>query len=187
MLRNINKTGHTIKMMWLVLISQVEKTEILLLLENVVKCLQFTFGILILWALSLHSILEPVLKVLLLYLSVHVKDMLLLLIKVMIIPCISIMSKERRCFSPFQLGLTQSLIFSGLKNQMTSNLLLSLLDLFNSGIQLTLVKNCIKMVHSDQNSHKQNSIVRYLMRMVFAIPVVPMVEFMYGIKNKILV
>ena len=173
--------------MLLVLILQVEKTEILLLLENVVKCLQFTFGIQILWALLLHSILELVLKVLLLYLLVHVKDMLLLLTKVMITLCISIMFKERRCFYPFLLGLTQSLIFSGLKNQMTLNFVLSLQDLFNFGIQQMLVKNCIKMVHSEQNSHKQNSIVRCLTRMVFATLVVPMVEFMYGIKNKILV
>jgi hypothetical protein len=49
-----------------------------------------------------------------------------------------------------------------------------------------LVKNFSKMVHSDQNSHKLNSTVLLLMRMVSATLVVLMVESMFGIKSKIL-
>lgn len=142
-------------------------------------------GIVTLCNLQLLSTLELVLRVQLLYLSVHAKDTQLLLTRVMTILCIFIMSKEKRCFFPFQQDLIQSLIFSGLKNPTILNLLQSLQDLFNSGTQLMLVKNYTKMVHSDQNSLKLNSIALFSMKMVSATLVVPMVVSMFGIKNKI--
>jgi hypothetical protein len=119
-----------------------------------------------------------------LYLLVHVKDTLQLLIRVMITQCIFIMFKEKRCFFPSQQGLTLSLIFSGLKNQTISNLLQSLQDHFNSGTQLMLVRNYTKMVHSDQNSHKLNLTVQFLTRMVSVTLEVLMVVFTFGIKSK---
>jgi hypothetical protein len=170
-----------------VLTLQAEIIEILLSQENVVRCLQSTYGIPTQCNQSLISILEQVPKVLLLYLSVHVKDMLLLLTRVMITPCIFIMFKEKRCFFPFQQGLTLSLIFSGLKNQTISNFVLSLQDHSNSGTQLMLVKNYTKMVHSDQNSLKLDLTALFSTRMVSVIQVVLMVVFMFGIKSKTLV
>ena len=187
MLKNINQTGHTIKMMSPVLTLQAEIIEILLSQENVVRCLQSTYGIPTQCNQSLISILEQVPKVQLLYLSVHVKDMLLLLTRVMITPCIFIMFKEKRCFFPSQQGLTLSLIFSGLKNQTISNFVLSLQDHSNSGTQLMLVKNYTKMVHSDQNSLKLDLTALFSTRMVSVIQVVLMVVFMFGIKSKTLV
>jgi hypothetical protein len=47
------------------------------------------------------------------------------------------------------------------------------------------VRNYIKMVHSDQNSHRLNSIALFSTKMVFAIQVVQMVVFTFGIKSKI--
>lgn len=184
-LRSINRTGHTIKMTSLVLILLEERTETLSLQENAERCLLFTSGIQTLCLPLLHSILELLLKVQVPYLSVHVKDMLLLLIRVMITPCISIMFKERRCFCPFQQDLTLLLIFSGLKNQTISNSLLSLQVLFSSGIQLMPVRNYTKTVHSDQNSPKLDSIAPFSTKMESAIPVVLTVVSTFGIKNKI--
>ena len=113
--------------------------------------------------------------------------MLLLLIKVMITLCTFTMSKGRRCFLPFQLDLILLQIFNGLKNPTILNLWLSHQDLSNFGILLMLAKNCTKMVLLDQSSHKLNSIVLLLMKMVSVTQVVLMVVFMFGIKNKILV
>jgi hypothetical protein len=70
--KNINQIGHTIKMMSPVLTLQAEIIEILLSQENVVRCLQSTYGIPTQCNQSLISILEQVPKVLVLYLSVHV-------------------------------------------------------------------------------------------------------------------
>ena len=62
-LRSINRTGHTIKMMSLVLILLEERTETLSLQENAERCLLFTSGIQTLCLPLLHSILELLLKV----------------------------------------------------------------------------------------------------------------------------
>jgi hypothetical protein len=63
MLKSINRTGHIIKMMSLVLILLEERTETLSLQENVERCLLFTSGIQTLCLLLLHSILELLPKV----------------------------------------------------------------------------------------------------------------------------
>jgi hypothetical protein len=63
MLKSINRTGHIIKMMSLVLILLEERTETLSLQENVERCLLFTSGIQTLCLLLLPSILELLPKV----------------------------------------------------------------------------------------------------------------------------
>ena len=164
----------------------VERQEILLLQENVVKCQLYMSGI-----ISLCNQLETFnwelkRKVLLPSLSVHAKDMLLLSIKAMIILCISIMFREKKCFFNLLLEMMPFLIFNGLKNQMILDLLLFLLELFNFGIQLMQAKNYLKMVLSEQSSNKLNSPVLFSMKMVSAIQEEQTEEFTFGIKNKIL-
>ena len=136
MQKNISKDSHTIKMTLQLQMQLVERQEILLLQENVVKCQLYMSGI-----ISLCNQLETFnwelkRKVLLPSLSVHAKDMLLLSIKAMIILCISIMFREKKCFFNLLLEMMPFLIFNGLKNQMILDLLLFLLELFNFGIQL---------------------------------------------------
>jgi hypothetical protein len=69
---------------------------------------------------------------------------------------------------------------------MILNSLLSLLDLFNSGTQLMLPKNFSRMVLLALSLRRPNSLAQLLMKMVFATLVVPMVEYIFGIRNKIL-
>jgi len=131
-------------------------------------------------------VLDQPLKELLLFLSVHVKDMWQPLIRVMTTQCTSTMFRERRCFWLCLLGLMLSAISNGQRNQMIWNLSLLLVVLFNSGTQLMQARNCLKMELSDLSSLKLNSTVLHSMNTVFATLVVLMEASMYGIKNKIL-
>ena len=70
---------------------------------------------------------------------------------------------------------------------MISSLSQSHLGQFNSGTQLMPQRNFTKMVHLDKNTHKLNLTAQPLMRMEFVTLVVPMVEYMCGTRNKILV
>jgi hypothetical protein len=66
------------------------------------------------------------------------------------------MSKEKKCFFSFQLETMLFLTSNGLENQMILDLLLFLLDLFNSGIQLMQAKNFLRMEHLELSSNRPN-------------------------------
>ena len=97
------------------------------------------------------------------------------------------MYKEKRCSWLYLLVPMLFSISSGLRNQMTSNLLQSQQDLYNSGTQLMRARNYSKTEPLDKSTLRLSSTVHHSMKMVSATPVVPMVAFTFGTRNKILV